>query len=192
MLYVNVCLSRSRPCLALHPPVACACQSLGPLACVVASIPPRACLDVTTCEIHLRGVGVLDTHFSPFRVMLICLPCATHLSFFASFASLNACLHVHAWVCMSFILQSNGIIDTWSKPTFVLLGHPLLFDNMLVCPFICLACFVWPCLAFFVSMFFARSPHLICFFLCLFASILLLSLHVHAWNMDTWSKGATD
>ena len=48
--------------------------------------PFRACLDVTTCEIHLRGVGVLDTHLSLLSMMLICLPCllcATHLAFFA-------------------------------------------------------------------------------------------------------------
>ena len=39
------------------------------LLCVVAYIPPQACLGVTTCEIHLRGVGVLDSHLSPLRVM---------------------------------------------------------------------------------------------------------------------------
>ena len=106
MLYVNVSLSISRLCHALRPPWSCACQSLGPLACVVASIPPRACLDVTTCEIHLHGVGVLDTHLSPLRAMLICLPylfCATHLAFFAS---------SHICFLVSSILQSNGSMDT--------------------------------------------------------------------------------
>ena len=69
---------------------------LGHLLCVVASVLPRACLGVTTCEIHLHGVGVLDSHISLLRAMLICLPCllcATRLVFFAS---LYACLHVHA------------------------------------------------------------------------------------------------
>ena len=87
MLYIHVCLSRSRLCHAMLPPLACACWSLGPLACVVASIPPRACLDVTTCEIHLHGVGVPDTHLSPPHAMLTCLPCllcATCLDLFAS------------------------------------------------------------------------------------------------------------
>ena len=147
MLYLHVSLSRSRLCHALRPPWTCACQSLGPLACVVASVPPRACLDVSTCEIHLCGVGVLDSHLSPLRAMFMCFPYllhATHLVFIASFASLHAFLHVHAWVCVLSILQSNGTMDTRSKPTFVLLGHPLLFDNMLVCPFICLACFFPP------------------------------------------------
>ena len=58
-------------------------------------------------------------------------------------------------------------MDTRSKPTFVLLGHPLLFDNMLVFPFVCLACFVCPRLALFVDVFFAYSPHLLWFFHCL-------------------------
>ena len=87
MLYVNVCLSRSRLYHALLPPWVCVCRSLRPLAYVVASIPPRACLDVTTCEIHFCGVGVLDTGLSSLHAMLICLPClfcATCLAFFVS------------------------------------------------------------------------------------------------------------
>ena len=67
---------------------------------------------------------------------------------------------------MSSILQSNGTMDTRSKLTFVLLGHPPLLDNMLVCPFIYLACFICPNLTLFVSMFFACSPYL-SFFLSL-------------------------
>ena len=54
MLYLHVSLSRSRLCHALCPPWA--------WACVVTSVPPRVCLDVTTCQIHLRGLGVLDLH----------------------------------------------------------------------------------------------------------------------------------
>ena len=34
---------------------------------------------------------------------------------------------------VSSILQSHESMDTQSKPTFVRLGHPLLFDNILVC-----------------------------------------------------------
>ena len=111
MLYIQVCLSRSRLCHALFPPLACACRSLGPLACVVTFVPPRACLDVTTCEIHLRGVGVLDSHLSPLRAMLICLPCATHLAFFSS---LHLCTLAYMFMHDSvlFVLQSNGTMDT--------------------------------------------------------------------------------
>ena len=71
----------------------------GHLLCVVAFVPPRACFDVTTCKIHLCGVSVLDSHLSPLHAMFICLPCllgATGLGFFASFASLHACLNTHA------------------------------------------------------------------------------------------------
>ena len=149
MLYVNACLSRSRLCHALYLPGVCACWSLRPLACVFAFVPARACLDVTTCEIHLHGVGVLDSHLSSLRVMCICLPCLLGATRFAFFASLHTCLHVLAWVYVSSILQSNRTMDPQSRPTFFLLGHPLLFDNMLVCPFICLACFVCPRLALF-------------------------------------------
>ena len=68
-------------------------------------------------------------------------------------------------------------MDTRSKPTFVLLGHHLLFDNMFVCSH----------LAPFDSLTFSMISFYL--FLCLFASLFLLSLHVHTWSMDTWSKG---
>ena len=44
---------------------------------------------------------------------------------------------------------------------------------MPICPFICLAGFVCPRLAFFVSMFFACSPYLFFFFLCLSTNVFL-------------------
>ena len=78
ILYLHVSLSRSRLCHALCPLWVC--------AHVVTSIPPRDCLNVATYEIHLRGVGVLDSHLSSLRAMLICLHClfcATHLAFLA-------------------------------------------------------------------------------------------------------------
>ena len=140
MLYVNACLSRSRLCHAFYPLGVCACWSLRPLVCVFAFVPTRACLDVTNCKIHLHGVGVLDSHLSPLRVMFICLPCLLGATRFAFFTSLHACLHVHAWVYMLSIFQSNGTMDPRSRPTFVLLEHPLLFDNMLVCPHLALFC----------------------------------------------------
>ena len=191
MLYIHVSLSRSRLCHALCdswfyacmvtsvPPRVCldvtTCEihlcgigvldphispSLAMLiclpyllcaphgfACMVTSFPPRVHLDVTTCEIHLRGVGALDSHFSSLRPMLICLPCllcATHLDFFAS---LHLCTPAYMFMhkSVSSILQSNGTMDTRSKPTFVLLGHPLLFDNMLFAP----SCASYVCLPLF-------------------------------------------
>ena len=106
MLYAYVSLSRSRLCHALHPPWAYACWSLGSLSCVVAFVPPRACLDVTTCDIHLRGVGVLDTRLSLFRAMLICLPCLLYATCLALFASSHlctfACTFMHESVCCPY------------------------------------------------------------------------------------------
>ena len=57
MLYLHAYLSRSRLCHALCPPWVCASRSLGPFTYVITSIPPRDLLGVTTCEIHLYGVG---------------------------------------------------------------------------------------------------------------------------------------
>jgi len=140
------------------------------LACVVASIPPRDWLGVATCEIHLRGVGVLDSRLSPLLAMFICLPFllgATRLAFFASFASLHAYLHVHAWVCVSSILQSNGTMDTWSKPTFVLLGHPLLFDNLFALSYAWHALFALIWLSLLLCSLHALPISFVSFFACL-------------------------
>ena len=89
MLYLNVCLSRSRLCHASYPLRVCFYQSLRPFACAFASIPPRACLDVTTCEIQLCGVLVLDSHLSSFRAMFICLPCLLGATLWLSFLLLH-------------------------------------------------------------------------------------------------------
>ena len=62
MLYIHVCLFRSRLCHALCPLWAYTCWSLGPLACVVASVPLVDCLDVTAYETHLHDVGVCLVH----------------------------------------------------------------------------------------------------------------------------------
>ena len=177
MLYLHVCLCRSRLCLALCPSWVCAYQYLGPLAYVVASIVLMVCLDVTTWEIHHCGVSLLDAFpFSaPCDVILVLLALCHLFGFHCFFASLHACLHVHAWVYISSILQSNGTIDTRSKPTFVLLGHLFLFDNMLFAP-------VWLSLLLIACL-------LACsLFTCFFAYLLACFL---CHGMYTWSKGAT-
>ena len=79
--------------------------------------------------------------------------------------------------CVSSILQSNGTMGIRSKPTFVLLGQPLLFDNMFVCPH----------LALFVSVSLCMLSLSLCY---LFACSLCL-LHVHLWSKDAWSDGTT-
>ena len=99
ILYIHVCLSRFRLCHALCPPRACACQSLRPLACVVAFAPLMDCLGVTTCEMHLRGVGLLDAYpfFASCNVVMLALLALCHpFSFLCFFAFLHTCLHVHS------------------------------------------------------------------------------------------------
>ena len=106
MLYIRVCLSRSRLCHDFVPFVGLCLSVYGSLAYVVASVIPRVCLDVITCEIHLCGVSVLDSHLSLLYEMFICLPCllcATHLAFFAS---LHLCtlayMIMHKFVCRTY------------------------------------------------------------------------------------------
>ena len=101
------------------------------------------------------------------RSMCLCAPCHTcqQFGFLCFFASLHARLHVHALVYLSFVFQSNGTTNTRSKPTFVLLVHPFLLDNMFVCLFVCFTCLfalVWhlllacllACFLLFVSLLF--------------------------------------
>ena len=172
MLYLLVSLSRSRLCHAWCPPWVC--------ACVVTSVPPRVCLDVTICDIHFYGISVLAIHLSSLRATLICLLCAALLAFLVSMLSLHACLHVHAWVCVSFILQSNGAMDIRSKPTFVLLGHPLLFDNMLLYPFHVLHMFVCSCLASLLACSLHALPiSFVCFFACPLACFFGHCMYTH-------------
>ena len=140
---------------------------------------------------HIPLVPVCWMHTSA-RCNVACHACFVPLVCFLCFlASLHACLHVHAWVCVSSILQSNGTMDTRSKPTFVLLGHPFLFGNMLVCLFICLACFVFPRLVLFIFMFFTWSPYLLCFFFsCLLAYFLFCCMYMYG-EKDAWNEGTT-
>ena len=114
MLYVNACLSRSRLCHALYLPGVCACWSLRPLACVFAFVPARACLDVTTCEIHLHGVGVLDSHLSSLRAMFICLPCLVGATRFAFFASLHLCTLAYMFLHESMCRLYFNPIELWT------------------------------------------------------------------------------
>ena len=94
MLYIHVCLSRSRLCHALWPSWVCVCWSLRPLAFVVASVPLMDSLDSTTCGIHFRGIGLLDA--CPFSTscdvdmlaLLVLCRMFGFLCFFASFTCL--------------------------------------------------------------------------------------------------------
>ena len=68
---------------------------------------------------------------------------------------------------VSSMLQSNGTMDTKSKLTFVLLGHPFLLVCLITCLFAPLCAF-FPCLSvlcvcLMLSLF-------LCYLFCLFAS----------------------
>ena len=68
----------------------------------------------------------------------------------AFYASLHACSHVHALVLLASVLsmlQHNEVMDIRSKPTFVPLGHHLLFAFLLVCLHACLLAFLFLCLS---------------------------------------------
>ena len=108
--------------------------------------------------------------------------------FLCFFASLHPCLHLHTWVYVSSIFQSNEIMDTQSKPTFFLLGHLLLFDNILRSPLYVFHMLVFPYLASFLSL--SLSCFSFYLFLFFFANLFLFSLHGQTWSEDTSSKGA--
>ena len=91
--------------------------------------------------------------------------------------SLHAFLHVHACVCVLSIIQSNGTMDIWSKPTFVLLGHPLLFDNTFLCLFVFLTFFA-PIWHLFLACLLACFPSIL-FFACLLACFLACCTYMH-------------
>ena len=100
--------------MLLCPPWACACQSLKPFAYVVAFVPPRVCLDVTTCEIHLRGVSVLDSHLSSLYAMLICLPCLLCATYLAFSASLHLCTLAYMFMHKFVYRPYSNPIELWT------------------------------------------------------------------------------
>ena len=107
------------------------------------STPMRPCLDVTIWHAS-PWYRLLRAYPSLFRSMrwCACHACLYHPS--ASYASLHACLHVHAWVLLasvSSILQHNGAMDIQSKPTFVPCGYYLLLVCFLACLLVCLLAF---------------------------------------------------
>ena len=107
--FLFLCFMPMFVCLDLGFAMLCALCGLvlvspwGHLLCVVAFVPPRACFDVTTCKIHLRSVGVLDTHCSLLHVLLMYLPCLLCATCLAFFAFIHLCtlayLFMHESVC---------------------------------------------------------------------------------------------
>ena len=66
--------------------------------------------------------------FTPCGDVMLALLALFHLfGFLCFFAYFHAYLHVHAWVCVSSILQSNGTMAIQSKPTSVHTSSMLSF-----------------------------------------------------------------
>ena len=138
MLYACVSLSSSRLCYVWCPSRA--------WPCVVTSDSHEA---LFRCN-HLGGISrcwVAPCIPFPFPLCtMLCLPCL-FVPPLAFYASLYACLHVHAWVLLasvSSILQHNEVVDIQSKPTFVPPRTPpfvWLLSRLLVCLPPCLFAF---------------------------------------------------
>ena len=134
-------------------------------------------------------------HTLPFFRSTQCFACHACLCHpLAFYASLHACLHVHAWALLtnvSSMLQHNEAMDIQPKPTFVPRGHHLLFAFFLVCLFACLLAFLLRCLpclsclsTFFLSISFASFPSIT----CLLVSCLCLCMYTH--GVKTLGAGA--
>ena len=166
--------------------------------------PMKPYLDVIAWDASL-WCWLLHAYPFPFRSVR-CYACHTCLCHpLAFYASLHACLHVHAWVLLasvSSILQYNEAMDIRSKPTFVPRGHHLLFAFLLVClpscllaclfafllsylfilwlvmsPAICYACHVYHTYLFYAS--FTCSLHFFPSIACLLVSSLCICMYTH-------------
>ena len=69
-------------------------------------------------------------------------------------------------------------MDTSSKPTLVLLGHPLLFDNTFLCLSMCFTCLFSPVWHLFLTCLYYAFPS-ICLFACLMACLFCLCMYTH-------------
>ena len=143
---------------------------------MVTSVPPRACLDVTTCEIHLRVVGVLDTHLSSLRAMLICLSCLLCANNLAFFVSLHLCTLAYMFMHESECHPYFNLMELWTfDPNLHLSSKDTLF-----CLITCLFAPVWHVL---IACLLARYPSM-CFIACLLACFFFLYMYMHgAWTL---------
>ena len=117
-----------------------------------------------------------------------CHACLCHL--LAFYASLHACLHVHAWVLLASvlsILQHKEVVDIQSKSTFVPREHHLLFAFLLVCLLACLLAILFLCLLHLYACLLhtncALSTQLFLSIACLRVSCLCLSMYTHGARM---------
>ena len=71
--------------------------------------PMWLCFSVTTCEMHLCDAGLLYAYpfFAPCDNMLALLACAP-VGFHCFYAFSHACLHVHAWVLLAYVIKPSS------------------------------------------------------------------------------------
>ena len=150
------------------------------------STPMRPCLGVTTWDAS-PDARLLCAYLSLF-CSAQCYAYHTYLCHpLAFYASLRACLHVHAGVLLasvSSILQHNETMDIWSKPTFVPRRHHLLFAFLLVCLLCFLSCF-FACHIYHAHLFYAS-------FICslhLFLPLLIYWFSVFAFACTHMKRG---
>ena len=142
--------------------------------------PMRPCLDVTIWDAS-PWCRLLRAYLSTFSLhAMLCLPCLFMPSI-GFYASLHACLHVHAWVLLanvSSMLQHNEIMEIWSKPTFVPRRHHLLFAFLFVCLLSCFfACHVYHAYLLYAS--FTCPMQIFLFIACLLVSCSCLCMNTH-------------
>ena len=79
-----------------------------------ASIPPRVCLDVTTCEIHLCGVGLLDAY--PFFALcdadMLALLALGHPLAFLAF--MHLCMLAYMFMHESLCHPYSNLVELWT------------------------------------------------------------------------------
>ena len=136
-------------------------------------------------QVATPSVVFTNTPFSPLRAILICLPCATCLAFFAF---LHLCtlayMFLHEFVCR---LYSNPM-ELWIlDPNLHLSSQDTLFC-LIAClfAFFVLHMFVCPCLASFASLSFSMLSFYL--FFCLSTSLFPCLLHVHAQSEGMTSQ----
>ena len=148
------------------------CLSIFWANCLCGFIHPSCgLLDATTCEIHLRGVGLLDTHISPLCAMLICLSGLLSATRLAFFASLHFCTLAYMFMQESVFRPYSNLMELWTPDP----NLHLSFEDTIFCLIKCLFAPVWHLL---LTCLLACFPFT-CFFACLLACFFCYCMYTH-------------
>ena len=196
MLYACVSLPCSWPCHVWHPQQVCGCVVTSNTHVTLFRCNHLVCIammPVASCILFPFSASCDDFAYHA---------CLFHL--FAFYASLHACLHVHAWALLAVRCPYFNTMKLWTP-------DPNLHLSLVDAPFCLLTCFFaffFVCLLSYLFAFLLICLHP-CFyachvyhayllmplsytlctfsFHCLSASFLSLPLHVHTWSEDVWS-----